>query len=212
MSGWKEPVGPKSKSVYVRRRILVLLGLLALVAAAVLIILKPGSIGGAATNPTVNVPAGVSDANQVETGDSGDGKQAGKTAECRSDLLEVTPITDRDSYAAGEHPKLSLSIVNTGKKSCTADLGTAGMVFAVTSGTDQVWVSTDCQKSPDHREVILEPGKKLTTEPITWDRTRSSKKTCDVSREPVVAGGASYHLDATAAGVESTGTVQFLLY
>lgn len=210
MSGWKEPLGPKSKSVYVRRRIMVLLCLLAVAVAVVLIVLKPGSTGSAATNSAVNVPDGVTATGQPDETD--DSKSADAIAECPSDALEVTPITDAESYAAGEEPKLSLSVTNTGKKECTADLGTAGMILAITSGTDRVWLSTDCQRSPDHREVILKPGKKLTTEAVTWDRTRSSTKTCDATREPVGAGGASYHLTATAAGVESVDSAQFLLY
>lgn len=201
-------MGPKAKSVYVRRRLLVLLGLVAIVVAVVLIVLKPGSGGGAPENSNVDVPAGVGDTPQTEEPT----EKPGKSAACDTGDLDVTAITDRESYASGEKPKLSLSVVNTGKKKCTADLGTAGMVFSVTSGSDQVWLSTDCQKQPDHREVILEPGKKLTTEAIEWDRTRSSKKTCDVDREPVSAGGASYHLSVAVAGVSSQDTVQFLLY
>lgn len=212
MANWRDPVGPKGKSVYVRRRILVLLGLVAIAAAIVLIVLKPGSTGGAATNAKIDVPEGLAGSAQPADAGQGDKKKSDEPAQCDADQLEVTAITDRESYAVGEKPELSLSVKNTGEKKCAADLGTAGMVFSVTSGSDQVWLSTDCQKSPDHRAVLLEPGKKLTTEPVVWDRTRSSRKTCDIDREPVAAGGASYHLGAAVAGVESRDTVQFLLY
>jgi len=209
MSTWRDPVGPKSKNVYLRRRLLVLLGLLALIVAVVLIIVKPGGSGSAATTPKVEVPEGLS---SQQTEDPAKSEKPEKNPKCEDADLEVLAITDRESYAAGEKPKLSLSVTNTGKKPCTADLGTAGMVFSVTSGSDQVWLSTDCQKTPDHRPVILEPGKALKTEPLAWDRTRSSKKTCEVDREQVAAGGASYHLAVSVAGVESQQTAQFLLY
>jgi len=202
MAAWQNPVGSKPKSVYVRRRILVLLALLALVAVVVLIIVKPG--GSHDTAP----PAGSTPSLDAEPVVQDDGEPV----ECLKSQLLVKPVTDRNSYASGELPQLSLTITNTGTKSCTTDLGTAGMIFSVTSGSDQIWLSTDCQSQPDHRLVILEPKSPVPTEPITWDRTRSSTGTCDIDRDPVVAGGASYHLRVTAAGVESTDTAQFLLY
>lgn len=207
MSTWKEPVGPKDKNVYLRRRILVLLGILAVAAAVVLIIVKPGSSGGAAGGREVEVPEDLVTADKADSAE-----KSAEVPACGAGQLVVTPIADRDSYAAGELPQLSLSVENTGEKPCAADLGTAGMVFDVTSGSDRVWSSTDCQENADHRSVILEPTKPLTTEPLAWDRTRSSTETCDISRDEVAAGGASYHLQVSAAGVAGKGTVQFLLY
>lgn len=208
MAGWRDPVGPKDKSVYVRRRILVLIGLLALVTAVVLIVLKPGSSGGAASSREVEVPDDLVAAEQAEAAKQSDGE----VPACAAGQLAVTPIADRESYAPGELPQLSLSVENTGEQACAADLGTAGMVFEITSGSDRIWNSTDCQENADHRSVILDPGEPLTTEALPWDRTRSSAETCDISREEVGTGGASYHLRVSAAGVEGTGTAQFLLY
>ncbi|CAG7604688.1 hypothetical protein ACFPZL_03990 [Leucobacter soli] len=212
MSGWRDPLGPKPKSVYVRRRILALAVLVAIVVAVALIIWKPGSSGGANAGSKVEIPDGVSETQAPADEDGEDGDASEDVAECKAKRLEVVPVTDRESYAADEEPEFSLTVANTGKKPCTADLGTAGMVFEVTSGSDRVWVSTDCQTQPDHRAVVLEPGQKLSTEAIVWDRTRSSAGTCDIARDPVGADGASYHLRVTAAGVDSTGTAQFLLY
>lgn len=207
MAGWKEPVGPKDKSVYMRRRILVLLGLIALALAVVLIIVKPGSSGGAASSREVVMPEDLVAAEKADAE-----LRAEEVPACGSGQLAVEPIVDGGSYAPGEPPQLALSIENIGEKPCTADLGTAGMVFEITSGSDSVWRSTDCQEGAEHLSVILEPGTPLTTESIPWDRTRSSAETCDVSREQVTAGGASYHLHAAVAGVESKDTAQFLLY
>ncbi|MGD9606837.1 MAG: hypothetical protein AB7V10_05065 [Leucobacter sp.] len=207
MAGWKDPVGPKDKNVYVRRRILVLLGLLAIVAAVVLIIVKPGSTGGATSSREVEVPEDLVASEQADAE-----RESVDVAACGAGQLVVTPVTDRESYAAGELPQLSLSIENIGDASCTADLGTAGMTFRITSGSDEVWRSVDCQEGADHRAIILEPGVALPTEAISWDRTRSSPETCDISRDEVSADGASYHLHVSAAGVEGKGTAQFLLY
>jgi len=201
-------VGPKDRGVYVRRRILVLLGLLAVIAAVVLIIVKPGSSGGAASSRGVEVPDDLVAVEQADAEQEG----SGELPSCGAGQLSVMPMTDRDSYAGGENPLLALSIENTGESACSTDLGTAGMTFEITSGSDMIWRSVDCQTDADHRLVILEPGEPLTTEDLTWDRTRSNPETCDASRETVGAGGASYHLHVSAAGVQGRDTAQFLLY
>lgn len=173
----------------------------------VLVILKPGSSGGAASAPEVQIPGEIvaAEKSKVE-------QVAGEIPVCPAGELRVTPLTDRDSYAAGELPQLRLSIENVGAAACSAQLGTAGMSFTITSGSDEVWRSSDCQINPDARAVILEPGQPLETEALTWDRTRSGLETCDIARDPVTADGATYHLQVAAAGVQGTGTAPFLLY
>lgn len=207
MTGWREPVGPKGKNVYLRRRLLVLLSLLAIVAAVVLIILKPGSSGGAASSREVEIPDDLVAAEQADAE-----TEAAEMPVCGAGQLSVSPITDQESYASGELPQLALSVENTGEDPCAIDLGTAVMDFRITSGSDEVWRSTDCQTDAEHLPVVLEPGVALTTENLPWDRTRSDPETCDITREAVAAGGASYHLHVSAAGVPGQGTVQFLLY
>ena len=204
MSNLRNPVGPQDKSVYIRRRLAVLVGLLATIAIIVLIVLKPGSSGGAAAAPEVELPTEVVVEDKTQP--------AAAVVMCPAGELEVTAITDRESYAPGELVQLSLRIENKSEIACQAELGTAGMNFRITSGSDEVWRSTDCQVNPDRRAVILEPAKPLETEPIEWNRTRSSAETCDVDRDPVGAGGATYHLHASAAGVASNSTAPFLLY
>lgn len=212
MSTLKDPVGPKDRKVYVRRRLLVLLVLLAVIAVVVLIIVRPGSSGGVADANQVEVPKDLVESSAPDGGDDEDGEGDDEIAACAAGQLEVTPATDKGDYAAGESPQLSLAVENTGEAACSADLGSANLQFVIASGDDEVWRSADCQENPEHLAVILEPSTPLETEAISWDRTRSSAETCDISRDPVAAGGASYHLRTTAAGVQGTGTAQFLLY
>ncbi len=207
MGTLKDPVGPRSKSVYVRRRLLVLAGLLAIVAFVVLVIVKPGSNGGAATAPEVELPGEIVAAEKTQ-----DAAKGGEIPKCPAGELAVTPITDKESYAVDELPLLSLRVENTGEKACQAQLGTAGMRFTITSGSDEVWRSTDCQENGDTRNVVLEPGKPLETEAIPWDRTRSGLETCDIDRDPVTADGATYHLHVAVGEIEGNGTAPFLLY
>ncbi len=212
MSSWKEPVGEKGKRVYVRRRIAVLIGILAFIAAIVLVVIRPGASEETVERNSVEVPK---DLVQIEQGDKKDEKKSGDPEQipaCTTAQLQVLPITDASSYGPDQEPMLSLSIENTGKADCVAELGTAGMKFEITSGSDQIWRSTDCQKDADHRSVVLKPGEAEMTEPIPWNRERSGTETCEMDREKVVAGGASYHLKVTAAGVDSRSTAQFQLY
>lgn len=187
--------------------------LLAVVAAIVLIIVKPGSGDGAREAGQVEVPndlPGTGTSKEPEKTPSQ--KQKGDTPECAADQLRVTPVTDSTDYADGELPQLSLIVENVGEDACVADLGTATMQFRITSGDDEVWRSVDCQENADHRSVILDPEKPLTSEAIEWDRTRSSEESCGITRDPVDSEGDSYHLWVTVGEVESEDTAQFVLY
>ena len=204
-SALRDPVGPEDRSVYVRRRLIVLLGLVAVVVAIVLIVVRPGAAAPDDAKD-VKVPSDVAETPKP------DAAKAGEPVACAKAALEVAPVTDQGSYGDGEFPQLSLSVKNTGKDACVADLGTAGMSFTVSSGSDDVWRSTDCQTNAESLPVVLKAGETLESEPVSWDRTRSSTETCEITRDPVVAGGASYHLSAGAGGAESEETAQFLLY
>ncbi|WP_087014064.1 hypothetical protein [Leucobacter sp. 7(1)] len=210
MSTLREPVGPKDRKVYIRRRLLVLAGLVALIAVIVLVIVKPGSGNDVPEAAQVKVPAGLE--TEPPKNDADEDADGAGAAACTAGQLRVTPVTDKGDYAPGELPGLSLSVENTGEAACTADLGTAGMELVVASGDDEVWRSTDCQENPESLPVIVDPGKPVESEPVQWDRTRSSTETCAITRDPVNADGASYHLRVTVAGTQGSGTAQFLLY
>jgi hypothetical protein len=205
---------------------MVLLVLLVIVAGVLFLIFRPGS-GGAATaggTPTTHTtgtqtpqPTGgatglagpSSTAKPVTTPTP---KTAAAGDPCTRANVDVEAITDASSYRSGAQPLLSLSLTNTGSTMCTIDAGTATMVFTVSSGKDAYWTSTDCQSNPVHTVIKLEPKQTLTSAPIPWDRTRSSKSTCDGNRPAAPAGGASYHLAVSVDGIPSKTTKQFLLY
>ncbi|MFC6356778.1 hypothetical protein [Luethyella okanaganae] len=216
MSTLKHPVGRQSSKVYWRRRLLVGLGLLAVIVVVVLIVVRPGSSSGA---PEPGATGGVSTSTP-----SGTTPPDGSTiptentevegAACDPKKVRVEAITDQVDYDPGEQPKLSLTITNTGSKACVIDAGTSKQVFTVKSGDEVYWLSTDCQQNPVDAQVSLEPGKAISSStPIGWDRTRSAPETCDATDRPVVpAGGASYYLAVSVDGIESADPKQFLLY
>ncbi|WP_431278288.1 hypothetical protein [Leifsonia poae] len=209
MSTFKHPVGPQPSKVYWRRRLLVGLGLLAVIVIIVLIVVRPGSSSGAPasthTPKTVTTPAADTTSIPTEpTTASGD--------PCKPSDVTVEAVTDATTYAADQLPKLSVSVTNKGTVPCKLNAGTSQQVFTITSGSEVYWKSTDCQAEKVDAEVLLQPGKTISSQtPIEWDRTRSDPSTCQATRTPVPAGGASYHLSVSVAGIEAAATKQFIL-
>jgi hypothetical protein len=203
MSTIKNPVGPQPPSVYWRRRLLLLLLVVVVVVVVVLIVVRPGS--GTPT-PT---PSGSTRASHTPSSGATSGSSA---AACDPSVITLTPITDAASYAAGVQPLLSMSITNSGAGACTFDVGTDAQLYLITSGSDQIWSSKDCQTAPAPNKQVLEPGKAVSTTPFPWDRTRSSTTSCTGTRPQVTAGGASYHLTVQLGGAKSAaGGKQFVL-
>jgi hypothetical protein len=205
MSTTKHPVGPQARSVYRRRRLVVGLGLLAVIAIILLIFFRPGAGDGAAepasqpgatANPAATAPP-----------------ESTAPVACDPAIVAVEAITDQDSYDPGEEPELSLSVTNTGTVPCVLNAGTTTQVFTITSGADVYWTSTDCQTDEVDAEVTLEPKIPVSTKtPLVWDRTQSSPETCEITdREPAPGEGASYYLSVSVGGVASANPAQFLL-
>ncbi|MGH1525454.1 hypothetical protein ACRAWC_15970 [Leifsonia sp. L25] len=210
MSTFKHPVGPQPSGVYWRRRLIVLLGLVAVVVVIVLIVVRPGSSSGepARAPVTTNTPAPTAAAaTSIPTSSASASGQPCKPAD-----VKVEAVTDASGYGAGQLPQLSVALTNTGANACVIDAGTAQQVFTITSGSEVYWKSTDCQSSKVDAQVLLQPGKTISSQtPITWDRTRSDPSTCQAQRAQVPAGGASYHLQVSVAGITSATTKQFSL-
>jgi hypothetical protein len=200
MSTFKHPVGPQPSKIYWRRRLIVGLGVLAVIIVIILIVAQPRGTAKTASSPS----------DKPVTSNSSAPPTAG--AACAVANLKVEAVTDKVSYAAGVNPQISMKITNTGSTACVANLGSTQQELKITSGSETIWDSKDCQTGAVDQSVTLKPGVAQTTTPIPWDRTRSSKTTCDsTARPPVTAGGASYHLAAIVAGATSKETAQFLL-
>lgn len=202
MSTIKNPVGPQPPSVYWRRRLLLLLLIIVVIVVVVLIIVRPGS-GTPGSSPSGSNSAGHTPSAGATSGSS--------STPCDPSVVTLQPITDAASYAAGVQPQLSMSITNSGASACTFDVGTDAQVYVITSGSDQIWSSKDCQTAPAADKRVLEPGTTVSTTPFPWDRTRSSTTTCTGTRAAVTAGGASYHLAVQVGEAKSATTKQFVL-
>lgn len=223
-----------SPAVYRRRRLVLLLAVLAVAVLVWLLIAQPWR--GAATENDTAAPAPTASqdaATELPVPEDAAGTETDAAASptpeaepspdpststtaaapCAGRDLTVEALTDSDVYGSGQNPQLSIRLTNTGETDCTLNVGTTTQSFTIASGSDTWWRSTDCQATPSDMIVLLAAGQSVTSAtPLVWDRTRSSVDTCDGERTPAPGGGASYHLSVEIGGVSSTQSAQFLLY
>ena len=214
---------PRTSAAVYRRRRIVLLGAVILIAAIIgvaiwLLIARPWAQADDATPaPTASVSAeptpDASDATDQPTPEPSADETPGIVA-CAAKDVVVEALTDADTYEAGVLPQLSIRLTNTGATDCTIDVGSSTQVFTVSSGDDVWWRSTDCQQNPSSMIATLAAGATVESKtPVAWDRTRSSVETCDSeNRQHAPGGGASYHVDVQIGGFIGTGSKQILLY
>lgn len=204
MSTFRNPVGPQPSSVYWRRRLVVGGGLLLVIVIILLIVFSPkGDDKDPASKPSPTPSASSSAA----LGDL-------EPQACNPDSISLEAVTDASEYQAGQQPLISMKITNLGAAACTINVGTDAQEYRITSGSDAIWNSRDCQTAPAPTEITLEPGadKAQSTAPFAWDRTRSSATTCDANRPEVAAGGGTYRLTVLLGDIESAESKPFLLY
>jgi hypothetical protein len=195
MSTIRNPVGPQPRNVYWRRRLLVVLGVVAVIVIIILIVARPGGGKPVAHNTTTpHTPVAV--------------------AACKATDVKIVGVTDALSYAAGVEPMLSLSITNTGPTACSFKDGSDEQAYVITSGTEKIWSSKDCQTGAVAATTTLQPGVAVKSTPFAWSRSRSNPAACSATNPPqVTAGGASYHLTVTVNGISSAkaDSPQFVL-
>ena len=216
MSTIKHPVGRQSSKVYRRRRLVVGLGLLAVLIIVILLVVRPGASSGESTSdsPTADSAGATTTATDAAQTPVPEASVAVDGAPCEPGQVQVEAVTDTVRYESGQQPQLSLSLTNTGTNSCLINAGTAAQVFTITSGAETYWTSTDCQTESSDSQVTLKPGIVVSSStPIAWDRTRSAVDTCDaVTRDGAPAGGASYNLSVSVDGITSAAAKQILLF
>jgi hypothetical protein len=121
---------------------------------------------------------------------------------------------DQLSFNPSDFPHLWFSVTNTGLVDCKFNLGSDVTFFKVTSGSDTIWNSKDCNSPRSPAEpILLIPNTPLSSPPGAWDRVRSSSDGCSLNDglASVSADGASYKLEAEVNGVLSTNKPQFVL-
>jgi len=184
-----------TKAVYRRRRIvLLLLALLvigALVWAAVAVSAAlSGDRGASASEPFKTAPT-AAPSPSADTGKTGKPDKTGDAepssepddGTCPSTAVKVEATTDSAAYAAGSNPLLTLTVTNTGTEPCSINVGTTQMEFIVTSGSDRIFSSADCQDGAQDLLKEFEPGATEKAN-FTWERLRSAPGCAAVASNP----------------------------
>ena len=170
----------------------------------------PSVSTSAATAPPAAPSADPSTAPADPTPEAEASGTAPAIAACSTADITVLAVTDKDVYAAGEQPQLSITLSNNGASPCLINVGTATQSFVITSGTDTWWRSTDCQSESSDQVVQLAAGQTVSSvTPVVWDRTRSSVDTCAASRPQAPAG--FFHLQVSIGGIQAADTRMFEL-
>ena len=221
-----------SAAVYRRRRLVVLLAILVIGAGIAWLLIAqpwrssaqvpdaaqpPKSTATASASPTPRptpTPTPTATPTPTETPAPDASATVAATKPCVASAILVEALSDADTYSAGQNPQLSIRLTNQSDVDCTLNVGTTTQVFAVTSGDDVWWRSTDCQTEPSDMIATLAAGQTVSSAtPVVWDRTRSSVSTCGTGNRPVApGGGASYHVSVEIGGIPAPASKQILLY
>ena len=210
------PVGNLPASVYWRRRVLVVIPLVALVVLTFYVALSPGgkndSTSPVASTSSLSSPPATSSSPAASpttstsptptTSAPPSSAPATAVAACVATSLQVAAVTSAKSYKVGTEPVLSLQVTNTGMKPCTQDLADGQIVLTVYNGDARVWGSHDCKIEPGTDVSTLSPNRPVKLS-ITWTGT-SSVPGCKAQRVRVAAG--TYTLKASLASITGTPT------
>lgn len=102
---------------------------------------------------------------------------------CPAGAVKISASTDHPSYAGDAKPVLVMTLRNSLDDPCTMDVGTANQEFLITSGSDRIFSTKDCQSKGAKTKMELEPGKEETAR-FTWERKRSQPKCAPVHAKP----------------------------
>jgi hypothetical protein len=131
---------------------------------------SPTSGPTASPSPTAGTASSAQPTTQPTTRPTG--TAAGQAPVCPDARLSLTTSTDAESYPAGARPKITLVVRNTGSTPCRRDVGAGAVELLVTSGSDRIWSSDDCNPSTAADVTLLAAGGSETVVK-TWPGVRS---------------------------------------
>ncbi|MBX7443539.1 MULTISPECIES: hypothetical protein [unclassified Arthrobacter] len=209
-----------SAAVYRRRRLVVggaLLLVIALVVGGFAIAgaFKAGSeqasstqTGSTAPSASAGTSAATPSSSASATPSATPSPTPSATPACNQNLVTVAASTDKPAYGAGENPVLTLKVTNGGTVPCEVNIGTSQMEFLVTSGSDRIFSSKDCQASSEDLVKVIAPGGSETAN-FPWSRTRSAEGCKAVAAAP--GGGGAYYIFTAKLGSRASPKAVFQL-
>lgn len=114
-------------------------------------------------------------------------KQSGDRCDPADVVVGVTP--NATVFTGKQHPSFALSVVNTGRRACTFDVGPKALLIRVSSGADRVWSSDRCvDRAVPNLQMLKRGVPYLAT--LDWDRRRCDSDTHAAPGTYVIAVGA----------------------
>ena len=193
MSSLLNPVGPEPASVYWRRRIVVILGILVVLFLLWTLIKPSGAEPAADASPSPLPTLATTSPSVAPSATQASG------APCEDTNIEVTVTSEQSAFPLGTPSSFVMKIANNGAAACSRDVGPAANTFTVTSGGFDVWSSDACAPSTDTQVELIPAGEAFAVKG-TWDGTVSANG-CGASATAAEAG--SYQVVATNGGVSS---------
>lgn len=228
MSGLTQPRGPLPARVYWIRRTLVLATALALVVALGMLLTRgsDGSGGGGEQAVQAGSDTGSDAPAEDETEPSpttSASPEAGATppaatkgprkkrkpkrtppavpdGECDPSDVSVEPVVN--DAVAGDDIAIWLRVSTTGREACTWSLDQESIALKITSGSDDIWSSSQCAEAVPDKELVARAAKPAAVR-FTWDARRSDDG-CTNQRDWVLDG--YYHVEAAPLGGEPIDT------
>lgn len=217
MSNKQRPGRKLSPSVYRRRRIVV--GIIALIVVIVVAVGITTIVRGVSgmfgsdpkSSPAAAAPTPTKTASPTKTAGASPSPTKDKVTKCAAGSIKVGADVDKTSYSGDEKPKMTLSVENISDTPCILDVGTKQLEFDITSGSDRIWSSRDCQDDSKDKDTAVnkikfKPGDKKSAS-MTWNRIRSAEG-CKAGLPDVKPG--TYRM-ATKVGSHSSKGTYFTL-
>jgi hypothetical protein len=141
-------------------------------------------------------------------------------SDCQSQQLSIEAHVGTEqaqeqlAFNPDDTPYIWYSVTTIGTVECKFNVGSDVTFYKITSGTDVVWNSKDCNTPRSPAEpIVLLPNEEVAAPAGGWDRVRSGDAGCskDDGLPAVTADGASYILQAEVNGILSTNKPQFVL-
>jgi hypothetical protein len=114
-------------------------------------------------------------------------RRAGDTCAPRDVVVGVTPAGT--VFKGRQHPRFGLSVVNTGRRACTFDVGPKALLIRISSGSDRVWSSDRCVSGAGANIQMLRRGVPYLAT-LDWDRRRCNSDAHAAPGTYVIAVGA----------------------
>lgn len=202
------PRGPLPASIYWRRRAVALaLTLVVVVGVVVGVQRLIGWSGGDdnAATPTAGDPAASTSATEPDKQRKGKRKDRDRPSPpaepdgpCSPEEVAVEPVVP-NAHAGGD-VRIRLRLTSTDSAACDWTLSAESMTVKITSGSDDIWFSSECPAAVPEEQLVLRKDK-VTGVDLMWNARRSDEK-CSNLTEWALPG--TYYVSAAALGGEPT--------